>query len=283
MSLTAPEDWLTEASIDHLMGYFTYARGFKGGGFNAIRQSQVGVVAPEPFGPEQADNFEVGFKTIAFDQRLTANLALFYMPYDDIQASQFDVFVDPDTGEIIASQVTRNAAKATSQGVELEVVARPVGGLMLTGSLGYLDARYDEFENAQNQLDNMPIDRAGESFQLAPKWQSFLAAQYSFPLEVGPGSPLSGWLTPRVEWAYRDRYFIVAPEIPQAFQRGYNIINARLSYDFLDDRAQVALWGRNLLDEEYFNSGFATVTSFGNIVRYYEMPRTWGGEISYSF
>lgn len=69
---------------------------------------------------------------------------------------------------------------------------------------------------------------------------------------------------------------------PSAHQQGYNLLNARLSYDFFDDRAQVALWAKNLLDEAYFDT-FQAVSTFGIVGRYYDPPRTFGGELSYAF
>ena len=71
--------------------------------------------------------------------------------------------------------------------------------------------------------------------------------------------------------------------MPQATQRGYNLLHARLSYDFLDDRAQVALWGRNLTDEANFNFVSPFVSTFGNLVWYYAPPQTYGAELSYRF
>ena len=55
-----------------------------------------------------------------------------------------------------------------------------------------------------------------------------------------------------MQWAYRDRYTTMGQEMPEGIQHGYNLIGARLSWSFLDGRAQVALWGANLLDEAYF-------------------------------
>ena len=284
LATTMPEDWLLDTPVEHLMGYFTYSRGFKGGGFNAITQSQLGALNPTPFLPETLDNFEIGAKTIAFDGRLTANLALFYGSYDDIQVTQFITELDPDEPSGVSStRVTRNAASATTKGVELEVVARPFEGWLINGSLGFVDATYDDFPDAENQIDNSIFNRAGESFLNAPKLNTFLAIQYSIPIEIAAATSMNGWLTPRLEWAYRSSYHIVVPEILDGTQRGYNLLNARLSYDFWDDRAQVALWARNLLDQAYFNAGFQAVTTFGFVSRYFQPPLTFGGELSYRF
>ncbi len=86
-----------------------------------------------------------------------------------------------------------------------------------------------------------------------------------------------------IEWAYRGNYHVLPPEVLAAHQSGYNLLNARLSYDFLDDRAQVALWAKNLLDQAYFDDALQTLGTFGFVSRFYEPPLTFGGELSYRF
>ena len=62
---TVPADLLPDWT-DHLMAYFTYSQGFKGGGFNALPGAQVvGEGTPSlaaPFQPETLTNYEIGFK-----------------------------------------------------------------------------------------------------------------------------------------------------------------------------------------------------------------------------
>ena len=60
-------------------------------------------------------------------------------------------------------------------------------------------------------------------------------------------------------------------------------MNARLSYDFLDNQAQIALWGRNLGDKIYVNSAVPLVGPMGLIVKGYGVPRTFGAELTYTF
>lgn len=281
LATIAPDSWLDAASLDHLMGYFTYSRGFKGGGFNAAINPTPGAELT-PFDPETLDNFEVGVKAIGFDQLLTMNLALFWGIYDDIQVNTVRVEED-DQGDVVVRRLTLNAAKATTRGVELELGSRPIEGLQIRGNIGYVDAFYDDFPDAVDDLTNESTNRAGQTFNYIPKLNTFVSVQYSVPIDAG-GSPwMQGWLTPRVEWAYRSMVHMSGPEVTQAVQPGYNLLNARLSYDFLDDRAQVALWARNLTDQEYTTIVLPLANLFGHIVRYYGAPRTFGAELSYRF
>jgi len=275
----APDSWLDELSLDHLMGYFTYSRGFRGGGFN-------GVINPileglDSFQPEFLDSFEIGFKTIGWEKKATLNVSIFYGDYSDIQVTTQREAGDIDGDGIIdIDQVTENAAKATQKGAEIEALVLPIEGLQLNGSVGLLYTNYDEFLSFSAVSGN-PISRAGESFNNAPELQTHIAAQYS--VEIPVDGAMQGWLTPRIEWYYQSAFHALGPELAAATQRGFNLLHARLTYEFMDDRAQVSLWAKNLLNITHFDVVSPVVTSFGFAARYYEPPRTYGAELSYSF
>ncbi|MDG2303424.1 MAG: TonB-dependent receptor [Candidatus Binatia bacterium] len=283
---TVPFDLLPD-SVDHVMGYFTYAQGFKGGGFNALPgpRNQEGTDAlAAAFQPETLNNFELGLKSIYLDNRLTLNLAGFYGKYDDIQKVSVQAVGFDEQGVPIIQRITENAAVATIKGFEIEAQAYPVEGLQITGNIGYTDATYDDFPNAVSDLTDQSIDRSGETFNNVPKFTSFLAVQYSWLIEgADEAEILQGWLTPRLEWYYQSMVHLNGPELADSVQSGYNLLNARLSYAFWDDRAQVALWGKNLTDETFINWSTPTVSTFGFLVNFPGLPRTWGGEISYRF
>lgn len=152
---------------------------------------------------------------------------------------------------------------------------------MLQGDLALLDTRFDQFL-APSAIDaSGVVDREGQRFPFVPEIQSHIAIQYSAPVDWDGPSWLQGWITPRIDWTYQGSVIYAGPELPQATQPGYNLLQARLSYDFLDDRAQVAVWGQNLLDEVYFQQVTGSAQSFGQIVRFYQPPRTIGVELSY--
>ncbi len=278
-ALFASENLLEMASLDHLMGYFTYSRGFRGGGFN-------GVINPileslDQFQPEYLNSFEFGLKTVAWERRATLNVSLFYGDYTDIQVTTQREAGDIDgDGVIDIDQVTENAAEATQMGAEIEVMLLPIDGLQIDGSVGLLYTEYDRFLSF-SAVTGDPLDRAGESFNNAPELQTHLAVQYSLP--IGLDGMMAGWLTPRLDWFYQSEFHTLGPELAAGRQRGFNLLHARLSYSFAGDRAQVALWGKNLLNVAYFDTVAPVVNSFGFATRYYEAPRTYGGELSYAF
>ena len=119
LALRPPEQWLEDTPLDHLLGYFTYSQGFKGGGFNGNTRSGIPDQL-QAYAPEYLDSYEIGFKSIAWDQRLILNVSLFYGDYSDIQVST----IAPGEG-FLAEIVVRNAALATTRGGEFEVTALP--------------------------------------------------------------------------------------------------------------------------------------------------------------
>ena len=113
--------------------------------------------------------------------------------------------------------------------------------------------------------------------------QTHLSVQYSIPVDFDGPEWLQGWVTPRADWSYTSSIQYLGPEIPAGTQPGFNLVHLRLSYDFLGESAQVALWTRNLLDEEWFDYAFSSSSSFGIADRWFQIGRTWGAELSYRF
>lgn len=287
IAATMPEEFLDGTLFDHVMGYFTYSQGFKGGGFNAVPGPlRDGVVVEdlESFGPEVLDNFEVGLKTIFLDQRVSANLAVFFGIYDDIQVTSVKDLGDLNNdGVNDIVRLTQNAAAATTRGIELEILARPTEGLIVQGSIGAIAAVYDNFNPAISDFDGLEINRSGESFAGIPQLSTFLSVQYSLPIAAGGPAWLDGYLTPRLEWAYTSEIYYSGRELQAGRQGGMNLINGRLSYEFFDGQAQVALWSRNMLNQEVIDYVTPLAATFGVTERFYRIPRTFGAELSYSF
>lgn len=282
VSTLMPEEILEGTPFNSLLSYFTYSRGFKGGGFNGVlNPNDINLT---DFAPETLDSFEIGVKSVLIDQRLTMNIAVFLGLYDDIQVTQLrDLSED---GQIIPNiaQVTVNAAQATTRGVEFEFMALPIEGFHITGSAGLLDARYNDFPDAPSQLTGQPISRAGEAFPNVPQLQTHLSMQYSIPLSLSGPAWMDGWITPRFDWSYRSAFHFEAPEVWASHQPAYHLLHLRLSYDFLDDRAQFAVWGQNVTGTEYLQWAVpATVSSWGTALQLWGEPATWGAEMSYRF
>ena len=285
LSLRAPDAVLDPLRLDHLLGYFTYSRGFKGGGFNQIAFStRDSSDALDLFDPEFLDSFELGLKTMGFDDRLIFNAAFFLGKYSDIQVDQRVAIPGANPGDLpVIEIVTENAAEATIRGFEIEGLANPISTLRLGASVGLLDSSFDEFTGPSELDSEVEIDREGESFNGVPKWTTNVTADYELPVDVDGPEWLEGYLRPRLEWYYQSEVHYLPPEVEEAVQEGFHLLNARLGYGFLEDRAEVAIWGKNLTDEEVFGTTTSIVPIFGFLSRFYQPPRSFGGEVRYRF
>ncbi len=100
---------------DDVMAYFTFSQGYRNGGTNGI-QDCASIPAPNPnvvcgnanqlaYGPDTTDNYEVGLRTTLADGAITANLAVFFVEWDDVQVADvsdggtFPIIVNGDTAE----------------------------------------------------------------------------------------------------------------------------------------------------------------------------------------
>ncbi len=88
------------------------SRGFKAGGFNA-----ASLPGSEAYGEEHTWNLEGGVKTTWAEGRVSANAAVFYIDWDDLQLNVPNPLVP-------AQFYISNVGSAKSKGVELELNAR---------------------------------------------------------------------------------------------------------------------------------------------------------------
>ena len=112
--------------------YASVSRGFKAGGFNA-----ASLPGSEAYGEEHTWNLEGGVKTTWADGRVSANAAVFYIDWDDLQLNVPNPFVP-------AQFYIANVGSAKSKGVELELNARAAPGVDLFGGVGYTHARFGD-------------------------------------------------------------------------------------------------------------------------------------------
>jgi iron complex outermembrane receptor protein len=254
--------WLASANYKvtpDILVYAKFATGFKGGG-QQPRTTGTLEGGYAGFAPETITEYEIGFKSELFDRRVQLNVAAFYDRYKDIQKNQF--VVPPVT--LIA-----NATKATLKGVEAELVLRPTERLTLTANGGYLDAKYGRDENPGCTAFFQTGCFFGQEWP-APKWNYALGARYIMPTSVGN-------LTTNVNWTWQDDLTLV-PDVPEFefnTQKAYGLLSARVGLNIDAWDAEVAVFGRNLTDKEYY-SGAIRFQPLGLSNGYTGEPRTYG-------
>lgn len=251
---------LTEA----VMVYASVSRGFKSGGFNG--RPLDGVASVQSFDPEYVLSYELGVKSELLDRRLRVNMATFYSEYTDMQFAA-NVF-NPNTGSLV--QTIDNVGEAEISGVELEIQARPIGGLELMLSAGYLDFEITKLDAV------VPGVTKSSKQPRTPRWTASATVAYRWSLG-------SGELLVRGDWAYAGSSFADIQNTAQLERGSNNIFNARIQYDLPDSGWEFALFGTNLTDKRYLVNGLSTLDSFGHVEGYYNRPREWGVSVKKSF
>ena len=256
------------AALDHqftpdVLGYVSYNRGIKSGGFNVLN------VANPAYLPEQLDAYETGLKMQLFDHRLKLNAGGFYYNYNNLQVIQF----------VNLAQTIVNGAKARIYGVDVDFVARINDQFTLSGGLEALHANFTSFKNAVGSIPKpaggatlVAVNATGNRVPLAQQFVGTLAADYEQPVSFGS-------LHYNATANYNGDFTFE----PDGFLRQgpYTLVNASVTWKSQSNRYSVQVWGRNLADAHVLNN--ASSQAVGYPVSYGQPPRTFGitGKISY--
>jgi len=268
-------DWSPMASVDwqvtpSTMVYARVAKGFKSGGFNGRANSPA---ESTEYDPETTWSYEAGVKTTIANQ-LRLSGAVFDNEYKDFQARVSGLDTDPVTGLPAAKLSVLNAGKMRIRGAELEAAWTPTRELLIDGQLGYLDAKYKEFDDVR--FTSFGGSRAFQTPAFAPKWTLRLGAQYAVDLGSAGGITLGG------QTRYRSRQALAVDntlvnsdaKIEGLFQNGYWVHDARIVWEDVRKKFAVGLYGYNLTKKAY-KTDAQEFSSVGNIrTVYYGAPRT---------
>lgn len=248
-------------SIDHML-YAKYSEGYKSGGFDL--QSTTGNLDTFQFEPEEAKSFELGSKSTLMDGAMTLNAALFRNEYTNLQVSTFDGNVSFNVG---------NAAKAISQGIDLDVNWALTDSLRTSLSVAILDATYDSFATAQcsfpeTAAGNSVCDLTGTDLQFSPEW----SGHWNVSWESSVADDML--LTVSSDLNFTDSFQTMSDNDPELVQGAFAKLDMRVSLQPSDGQWELALIGRNLTDEETFHFGNDVPLSGGSYFKNYEKPRT---------
>ncbi|MES2898719.1 MAG: TonB-dependent receptor, partial [Pseudomonadota bacterium] len=268
--------------------YGSFARGFKGGGFDP-RMNVVGTkislaTAKAGYRPEVIDTFELGLKSQFNNGRFLTNIAVFNSDYTDVQIpGSVAVDTNGDGKDDSFAGVTTNAGKAKIKGIELEASARITDNFLLTGMYSYIDAKYTEFFTSQ-PVGGVPtiVNVANQRFfQNTPKTSGNLRATYDFGMPImGRAGKMS--LSGNVSYKAATRQFEFATPLDQP---SYTLYDASVLWTSADSKLRVGLHGKNLGNERYRTGGynFPTLGFEGTLTAFYGNPRTASATVEYRF
>lgn len=256
---------------DNVFGYISYSTGFKSGGWS-----------PDCFSPaacflqvdeEELDTFEIGLRTLLFNERVRLNATYFANTYEGLQIGA----TVPGLG------FTRfNVDESDISGFELEMTILASDRFSINAALGTLDAEYDSLtlqqaggltNNAASPGCNGVVSiECARNLELknAPSYKGSIGFLYNH--EVANGA-----ISAALDFSFEDDSFNLVANPENSRVDVSTLINARLAYTPTESGWRLALWAKNLSDEEYARA------STGTNLLYTAEPRTYGIDFGYSF
>jgi len=203
------------------MAYYTYSQGFRPGGFNRTETLANGSVVlageapygaskttdqynkPEGYSSDTLINNEIGVKTEFLDHRIQVNASAYRMKWENVQLGLFDPVNLGNTSFVV------NGPTYLIKGAELQVVARPWGGLTIQGSGSWNSTNQTEapclVSNRATTTNPTPLGNCITTVKGEP---------YTSPygvLDTSPAfsPPMEFNLRARYDWAFADyKYFV---------------------------------------------------------------------------
>jgi iron complex outermembrane receptor protein len=240
--------------------------------------------SPSVADSETINSFEVGTKTDLLNDTLRLNVAAFYYQIDDIQFSAI--------GGGANNTALINADKGTGYGFEID--AQYLVNDYLTVTAGY---SYNHTEIQDSSLTVLPcganpdfaftgnctvLDPSSDGFAVfidgnpfpqAPETIFNFTARYAFP--VGDNAEISIY----TDWAFQGEtnlflYDSIEFKTDNNFEGGL-----RIAYENYEDDYSIALFGRNITDEENLKGAI----DFNNLTGIVNQPRIIGIEAKIRF
>ncbi|HSN70762.1 MAG TPA: TonB-dependent receptor, partial [Steroidobacteraceae bacterium] len=207
--------------------YFTWARGWKSGGWSARTNDPAEFVV---FEPETVYSYELGLKTTVGDGRARLNYTAFYYDYTDF----FSTATGQDGNFIVFN------SDAEFYGLEFEGTVRVTENFDVFAALGWQEG---EYKDRDPEVFGTSI---GEEPQRMPKWSSKVGGTYIWPLAGGSSVQLTA------DYQFLEDHYTNLQNSELARSGDVHIVNASIGYSFgADDRYSFSLSCTNCFDNEY--------------------------------
>lgn len=256
---------------DQVNAYVRYATAYRAGGAN-VRSSTF-----TSYGAEEVESFEVGFKARALDRRLTLNVAYYHQKVKGFQST---IQEQPITNPALTNTVN-SADPIKVDGIEAEAVLRVTDGLTLSAGYAYIDTpRFTQYDNPLTAAVDVTRFYSVQS----PKHSGNLAADYESP-DLGLGQ-----LALHLDYALSTGHWttpggLLVASLGTTYKRPEtktNMLNGRAALrdiELAGTKAEIALFGKNLLDSTAYTYGFDGAASGGGFGEFLPAPLTYGIEL----
>lgn len=250
---------------DTLHLYGRWGTAYRAGGANGRS------ISYRSFDPETVSSFELGLKAQFLDNRARVNLAAYKTRYEDIQIDFNALNLGGTTRGTI--ETVNAAGRGEIEGFEADASFTPVEGLTLTAAYAYTKG---DLPPADNPFDASPA--------LLPAYIVY-TPENAFSGAIDYIRPVGGaLLRAHLDGNFGDGYRAMSG-VPDRSDDSA-VFNARLSVGDIDlsgnGTLEVALWSRNLFDEEHLFYRGALTPTFGRMGMFNE-PRTYGLDATIRF
>jgi iron complex outermembrane receptor protein len=230
--------------------------------------------------PETITSYEIGYKADLANNRLRLNAAVFYYTIDDMQLS-----IIGGTGN---SQQVINAQEGEATGLEVDIEWLATDNLIFTLGFAFNDTEINDpslattpcaFNNGfggSGCTPTQPADPSDSTKVLINGMPFPRVPESSWNFSARWGTPVGtdGEVFVFTDWAYQGEsvmplYESIEFDLDSQFEGGLKI-----GYRDLADNWEVALFGRNITDEENVR-GFI---DFSNLTGFVNEPAIWGIE-----
>ena len=264
---------------DNISIYASHSTGFKAASVNLSSNATVYAGLPMDNSlyfarPEEAENFEVGVKTVFNNGFL--NLSFFDMTVDGIQSN---IFVG--TGFNLV-----NVDEQRHKGFEIDSLFYLTPDFSVTFNASYIDAKFGSFPNgpcdgtlSAPAEDDCPVvngalskykDFSGATPAGIPELAVTISAMYTFDLS----NDVSGFI--RGEYVHEDE-IQATDNVPISLApRKVGMLNGSIGFRGDNSGWNLLIWGRNLNDDEFIQTSFPVPGSPGSYAIYPNQPKTWG-------
>lgn len=158
------------------------------------------------------------------------------------------------------------------------------------GALAYTDAKYETFTNAPLPLEEVGSSIDGEQLAFKDIFGARLPGVFkwagSFGAEIASNDIAflseTGKLYFAVDSYFRSEFSSSSSPSQYLNVDGYGLLNARLGFRATEGLS-INIWGRNVLDTDYFEQLLPAGGSAGHYAAVLGDPRTYGTTLRYTF
>jgi len=162
--------------------------------------------------------------------------------------------------------------KATSYGAESSLKVALLQGLHLFGSYAWMQSSFDSLT-----VNKQPFIYAGKHFALAPEHE--FVAGFSADARIHKGFRV--FATPWYSW--KSHFWFTEANVPGIEQAAYGLLNLTVGVETDNPAVTISLYGTNLLEEKYSNSGGHWGGRLGMPTFIPGSPRMLGAKIKWKF